>query len=134
MGLRLSTGARNAAADAIVDLLDVGGAGTIEVRTGSQPTDPGTAATGTVLATFTLPATAFGSSSTGTVTLNTVASVTASATGTAGWFRMKNNAGTGVLDGTIGTSGAELNLSSVSITSGGTVSIASGSLTMPVGT
>jgi hypothetical protein len=46
---------------------------------------------------------------------------------------MKNNAGTGVIDGDVGTSGAVLNLSSTSIVSGGTVSITGGSLTMPVG-
>jgi hypothetical protein len=133
MGLRLSTGARNAAGDAITALLNAGGAGTIEVRTGAQPTDPGTAVTGTLLATFTLSATAFAAFASGTGNLNTVASVTAVATGTAGWFRMKNNAGTGVLDGDVGTSGAVLNLSSTSIVSGGTVSITGGSLTMPVG-
>jgi hypothetical protein len=105
MGLRLSTGARNAAGDAITALLNAGGAGTIEVRTGAQPTDPGTAVTGTLLATFTLSATAFAAFASGTGNLNTVASVTAAATGTAGWFRMKNNAGTGVIDGDVGTSG-----------------------------
>lgn len=133
MGLRLSLGARNAAGDAITALLNAGGAGSIEVRTGTQPTDPGTAATGTVLATFALPATAFAAFSSGSGSLNTVASVVASATGTAGWFRMKNNAGTGVMDGTVGTTGAELNLSTTSIVSGGNVSITSGSLSMPVG-
>jgi hypothetical protein len=133
MGLRLSPAARNAAGDAITALLNAGGAGTIDIRTGAQPTDPATAATGTVLATFTLPATAFAAFTSGTGNLNTVASVTASATGTAGWFRMKNNAGTGVIDGTVGTSGAELNLSTTSITAGGSVSITSGSLSMPVG-
>jgi hypothetical protein len=134
MGLRLSPAARNAAGDAITALLNAGGAGTIDIRTGAQPTDPATAATGTVLATFTLPATAFAAFTSGTGNLNTVAAVTASATGTAGWFRMKNNAGTGVIDGTVGTSGAELNLTTTSIQSGGNVSITGGSLSMPVGT
>lgn len=133
MGLRLSPAARNAAGDAITALLNAGGAGTIDIRTGAQPTDPAAAATGTVLATFTLPATAFAAFVSGTGSLNTVAAVPASATGTAGWFRMKNNAGTGVIDGTVGTTGAELNLSTTSITAGGSVSITGGSLSMPVG-
>jgi hypothetical protein len=81
MGLRLSTGARNAAGDAITALLNAGGAGTIEVRTGAQPTDPGTAVTGTLLATFTLSATAFAAFASGTGNLNTVASVTAAPPG-----------------------------------------------------
>lgn len=133
MGLRLSTAARNAAGDAITALLNAGGAGTVEVRTGSQPTDPNTAVSGTLLVTFTLSSTAFAAFASGSGSLNTVASATAAATGTAGWFRMKNNAGTGVIDGTVGTSGAELNLNTTSIVSGGSVSITSGSLTMPVG-
>lgn len=51
MATRISTSARNAAADAVVDLLDAGsGAGYIEIRTGSQPATPNTAATGTTVA------------------------------------------------------------------------------------
>jgi hypothetical protein len=133
MGLRLSPGARNAALDAITALLNAGGAGTLDIRTGAQPTDPATAATGTLLATLTLSATAFAAASSQSSALNAVTSATAAATGTAGWFRLKNNAGTGIIDGTVGTSGAELNLSSTSIVSGGTVSITSGSITLPVG-
>jgi hypothetical protein len=133
MGLRLSPGARNAALDAITALLNAGGAGTLEIRTGTQPTDPATAATGTLLATLALSATAFAAASGQSSSLNTVTSATAAATGTAGWFRLKNNAGTGVIDGTVGTSGAELNLTSVSIVSGGSVSVTSGSISLPVG-
>lgn len=131
--LKISTAARNAAADAIADLCDVGGAGTLEIRTGSQPANPGTAASGTLLATFTLDNPAFGAASTGVVTLDPPTSVSAAATGTAGYFRIKNNAGTAIIDGDCGTSGASLNLNTTSITSGGTVSITSGTLTMPEG-
>lgn len=133
MGLRLSPAARNAALDAITALLNAGGAGTLEIRSGAQPADPATAATGTLLATLTLSATAFAAASSQSAALNAVTSATAAATGTAGWFRLKTNGGTGVVDGTVGTSGAELNLSSTSIVSGGTVSITSGSITLPVG-
>lgn len=45
MATRIATSARNAAADAVVDLLDAGaGAGHIEIRTGAQPATPNTAA------------------------------------------------------------------------------------------
>lgn len=131
--LKISTTARNTACDGIVDLCDAGGAGTLEIRTGSQPANPGTAASGTLLATFTLPNPAFGAASTGVATLNAVTSVTAAATGTAGYFRIKNNAGTAIMDGDCGTSGATLNLNTTSITSGGNVSITSGTITMPEG-
>lgn len=132
MATRISTAARNAACNGVVDLLDAGtGAGTIKIYTGTQPTDPQTAATGTLLATFTLANPAFGNAATGAATLNTVASVTAAATGTAGWFRAADGSGNAVHDGAVGTSGSELNLNSTTITSGGTVSITSGTVTMP---
>ncbi|BCJ64144.1 hypothetical protein [Polymorphospora rubra] len=61
MPTRISTAARNAAADGIVDLVDGGsGPGVIRVYTGSQPAGPGSAPTGTLLAQFTLSDPAFG--------------------------------------------------------------------------
>lgn len=132
MPFTISTAARNAVADTLVDLLDAGaGAGTIKIYTGSQPAGPGTAPTGTLLATFTLSDPAFGSASTGVATLGSVSSVSAVATGTAGWFRAADSDGTAVFDGTVGTSGAQLNLNTTSIVSGGTVSITSGTVTAP---
>jgi hypothetical protein len=116
--------------DAVVDRLDGGSAGTIKVYSGSRPASPDDAATGTLLATFTLSNPAFGSASAKSAALNTVTSVTAAATGTAGYFRAANSAGTAMFDGTVGTSGAELNLNTVSITSGGTVSITSGTVSV----
>lgn len=131
MALSISTAARNAAVDALTALLNAGGAGSITIYTGAKPADPATAASGTVLATLTLPNPAFGASASGTANLGNVASVTATATGTAGWFRAKSGAGTAVLDGTVGANGADLNLNSTAITSGGTVSITSGTITLP---
>jgi len=62
----------------------------------------------------------------------------AGATGTASYFRLVVNTDTGVLStteirlqGTIGTSGADLNMSSVSIVSGATQTIDTFDLTMP---
>lgn len=131
MALSISTTARNAAVDGVVDLLDVGGAGTVEIRTGAKPAAPGDAATGTLLATLTLSAPAFGSAVTGTANLNAVATVNAVATGDAGWFRAKSGAGTAIFDGTVGTGGAELNLNSVSLIAGGAVTVTSGTFTAP---
>lgn len=131
MALTVSAGAGNAALDALVDSLDGGAPGTIKVYTGSRPASPDDAATGTLLATFTLSNPAFGAAASKSATLNSVASVTAAATGTAGYFRAANSAGTAKFDGTVGTSGAELNLNTTSITSGGTVAITSGTVTIP---
>lgn len=133
MATRIAVSAQNAACDGIVDLLDAGsGAGTIKVYSGSQPATPGTAPTGTLLATFTCADPAFGAASTGVATLaGTPLSTTGAATGTAGWFRAADSAGNAVFDGSVGTSGAQLNLNSLSITTGGTVQITSGTATIP---
>lgn len=126
MATRISTGARDAAAAAIGALLN---GGTVELRTGSQPATPGTAATGTLLATLSLSATAFGSPSTGTITANAITQdASADASGTAGWFRGLSSGGTAVIDGAVGT---EMTLNNTSIVAGGTVSVSSWTITMP---
>ena len=132
MALTVSTAAGNAQLDATLGLLDAGAAaGTIEVRTGSRPASPDSAATGTLLVSFTLSDPAFAAAASKSASLNTVASATAVATGTAGYFRALDSNGVAVADGTVGTSGADLNLNTTSITSGGSVSITSGTVTVP---
>lgn len=135
MPLRLSAAARNAAATAIAALADAGsGPGVVEIRTGSQPASPADAATGTLLVTVPLAAPAFGSVSGGTVALAGVPlSATASGSGTAGWFRIKDSSGVAVVDGTVSATsgGGDLELSTTSITTGLTVEITAGSVTMP---
>lgn len=135
MATRIPTAARNAACDAVVDLADAGaGAATIEIRTGSQPANANDAATGTLLATLTCADPAFGSASTGVATLAGVPlSTSGVAAGTAGWFRMKDSTGATVMDGSVGTSGAELNLNTTTISVGVTVQVTSGAVTMPAG-
>ena len=135
MAFRLPTAVRNATCDAIVDALDAGaGAATIEVRTGSQPASANDAATGTVLCTFTLADPAFGAASTGVATMaSTPRSTTGSAAGTAGWFRAKDSTGATVFDGDVGTSGAVLNLNTLTISVGVSVEIVSGTVTVPAG-
>ncbi len=70
---KISTAARNAACDALVDRIDGGtGAGTIPIRTGPPPTNVADASSGTLLGTCTFSATAFGASSSGTATANSI--------------------------------------------------------------
>lgn len=136
MAIRLPTASRNAAADAVVDRTDSGGAGSIEIRTGSQPASANDAATGTLLVAIPLAATAFGSASNGTASLAGVPlSGTAVADGTAGWFRMLNGSGQTVLDGSVSTpgGGGDLQLATTTITTGLTVTITTGTVTMPAG-
>jgi hypothetical protein len=131
MSFRLSTGLRN-------KVLDGGAAGgfkgalnlgKIAILTGSQPTSPDNPATGTLLGTVTV-----NDGGTGLTFDASVAGVLSKAVaeawkfhgladGTAGWFRfyeagdtITNTSTTAArLDGSIGTSGAELNLANLSI-------------------
>jgi hypothetical protein len=135
---RLSTTARNAMADAVADLMDAGsGAGTIDVRTGTQPASAQDAASGTLLATFTAADPAFGAASTGVCTLDAtpVLETTGLAAGTAGWFRAKDSTGATVFDGAVTATGGggQLELSTTTVSIGLTVQITSGTLTAPAG-
>jgi hypothetical protein len=123
---------------AAVAVLNSGG--TLQILTGSQPADANQALTGTLLATLTFSSTAFGtptaSGSTGsrvvTATANAISSATAAASGTAGYFALVKADGVTVAAmGSVGTSGADLNLNSLSITSGATVSCSSFTVTQP---
>lgn len=140
MGVRLSNAVRSAMTDAAVDLIDGGdAAGTLKIYTGSQPTNPDTTATGTLLATFTLDATAFGDAASGVATLaSTPLSTTGAADGTAGWFRVESGGSGGagaVFDGTVTASegGGTIELNTTTISTGVNVEITSGTFTMPVG-
>ena len=135
MADRISVAAANAACDSVVDLLDAdASAAYIEIRTGAQPATVATAASGTLLATLTCSATAFGAATGGVATAAAITSDTdAAATGTAGWFRAYDGAGLAVIDGDVGTSGSSMNLNTTSITIGGTVAITSWTVTMPTG-
>lgn len=97
--------------------------GTLEIRTGSAP-GAGNAATGTVLATITLPADAFAAASGGTKAKSgTWQDASADATGTAGHWRMTG--GSNIVEGTVTATGGggDMELDSTSITSGQTVTI-----------
>lgn len=132
---RISAAARNAAADAIVDLVDGGsGAGYIEIRTGSQPATPATGDAGTLLATCPMSDPAFGSASGGVATAASITSDTnADASGDAGHFRVKDSNGTVIFQGTCGESGDTPNMvfDEKTIVAGGTVAITSLTLTVP---
>ena len=134
MAITISTAAASAMADAITALVDAGsGAGTIKVYTGAKPATPATAASGTLLATFTLadPSSAAAVAGVATWDFDPDISATVAADGTAGWFRVADSNGNAVFDGTVGTSGADMNFSSVAWVTGGTVQITTGTVTHP---
>lgn len=135
--LHLANATRNAACDAVVDLIDSGSAaGTIVVYTDPQPATANDAvpAGATLLATLTFSDPAFGPASSGVATASAVtADSAADATGTATWARIKASDGSVVMDCDVGVSGSTLVLNTVSIEAGATVSITAGSITMPSG-
>lgn len=130
MALREHTDTRNAKTDAAVARLN---GGSLKIYTGSQPAAATDAATGTLLATVALANPAFGASANGTATATDPASVNASASGTAGWFRAVTSGGATVFDGSVTASGAggDMTLSSTALTSGAAVDITSFTYTQP---
>ncbi len=122
---KLSNVGANAAADAVVDLLDNG---YLRIYDGTQPADADTAITSQVLlAELRFNATAYGAAALGVAIANAFTSdPSANNTGTATWFRALKSDGTTVMfDGSVGTSGANLNLNSVAISAGAAVSVSS---------
>lgn len=112
-----------AAINALTALLN---SGYLEIYTGTQPAE-NASLTGTKLAKLTFASTAFGSATATagvvTATAGAIGSATALATGTAGYFAlMKSDDTTVVMTGSVGTTSADLNLSSLSVTSGVNVS------------
>lgn len=108
---------------------DIGTSCQIILYTGSPPANVAAAVTGTLLVQFAGNATAFGSAASGVLTANAIANATASGTGTAGYFRINTSGGTAVVQGTCGTSGADMILTNTSIASGQTCSISSITIT-----
>jgi UDP-N-acetylmuramyl tripeptide synthase len=108
--------------------------GFIKIYTGAQPA-LNAAVSGTLLVTMTFGATAFAAASASagvsSMSANAITSGTAGNTGTAGYFALLKSDGTTVIaTGSVGTSGADLNLSSLSISSSANVACSSFVITM----
>lgn len=125
--------------NAMTDLVTaIGSTGYLMIVTGSQPANVATADSGTVLAALPLSSTA-GTVSSGVLTFNAITSENATATGTAGHFLICTTSSTAnclaassttrIIQGSVGTSGSDLNFSSTSFTSGETISVSSFTIT-----
>ena len=122
----LLTSARDVACDAIVDLLDNGGAGQLELISSAGPT---------TLAVLPLSNPAFGASSTGVATANAITDETSAVnTGTTDAYYLKAGTGDVVLSGDVGTGSQDIVLNTTSITIGDSISITSLTITVPAGT
>lgn len=140
MAIRLSTGTRNFILDSGLNtLFDTDGA--INIYSGTIPADADAdVGAGTLLATLTFNANWIGAAAAGVMTLAAIVSDTnVDASGTAAWFRMHDvsEGPTGSsstkkrIDGTVGTSGADLNFNTVTFVAGGTAAISSFTITLP---
>lgn len=121
MAVTHSTAARNAATDAVTAL--IGASGKLAFRTSGTVGSPGT-----VVATLSLSATAFGASSSGTATANSITSDT-NATGNASAVAtatLQTSGGTVVIHCAVGSSGSDINMSNgLTVAAGDTVSCSS---------
>ncbi len=118
---------RNAALDAF----DTLNSGKLRIYDSTQPTDADTALGAQVLlADLALNATAFAAASAGSKAANSITDdSSADATGTAAWGSLLTSGNVRKLDYSVGTSGANLNMNSVAISSGATVSVTSFTIT-----
>jgi hypothetical protein len=123
----------NAEADALARLLDNG---YLRIYSGSQPATADTALGAQVLlAELRFNATSAPAASAGVLTFNAITSDTAAdATGTAAFYRALKSDGTSVvMDGSVGTSSADLVLNSTAIQSGAQVDVTSFAVTVSKG-
>jgi hypothetical protein len=129
MALQLSTTVRNARLDTIESTIGV--SAIMKIRTGAAPADCGTADSGTVLATITLPSDWMNAASSGSKTkLGTWQDASADNSGTAGHFRIYDSGGTTChIQGTVGLGSGDLSLDNTSIASGQVVTISTFTLT-----
>lgn len=110
------TAVRNSLANLVVDLIDAGAAaGYLEIDTSGD----------VEVATLTFSDPAFGNASSGTATANAITSDTNATGGTAAKAFAADSDDTPVFLCAVGTSGSDINLSSVAIGAGDTVSISS---------
>lgn len=113
---------------------DVLNAGKLKIYDSTQPTNADTALGAQVLlADLALNATAFAASSSASKAANAITQdSSANATGTASWGTLTTGADVRKLDYEVGTSGANLNLNSVAISSGAAVSVTAFTVTQAV--
>lgn len=124
--ITLTSGARNAACNGVVDLIDAGSGdanGDLIIRTSGD----------VEVATLAMTNPAFGAASTGVATAAAISDDSSATGGTAANFIFQDRDNAEVLEGsvTVTSGGGDLELSSVSIGATDTVSISSFTVTMP---
>ena len=128
MAFSLTAARKNAMLDTFTSGIGASAIIRIYDNTGGVPANADAALGSQVLlGTLTMSATPFPAAAAGTMTANAITQdSSADATGTAAFFRILNSGGSTVMaQGTVGTSGADLNLNTTSIVAGGPISITS---------
>lgn len=131
--LKLSNASVNAEADALSVLADNG---YLRIYDGTQPATADTAISSQVLlAELRFNADAAPSAVDGVLTFNAITQdSSANNTGTASWFRaLKSDGSTVLFDGSVGTTGSDMNIATVSIVAGATVGVTSFAYTVSKG-
>lgn len=122
MALAYVTTLRNSMLDTITSA--IGGSGLLRIYDGTRPATGGSATT--LLAELALSATSAPGAASGVLTFNSITQdASANASGTATWFRLTTSGGTAVVDGNVGTSGSDLNMTTTTIVAGQPVSVTS---------
>lgn len=124
MGITLPTASRNAIADALVDLCDQGSAdatGDLVIMASNDDE----------VATLALSAASFGAAANGVATAASISDDTNATGGTAALHKFQDRDNTEVWRGLVGTSGSDLNLSSLTIGAGDTLSVSAYTVTAP---
>lgn len=130
MTISMTTAARNARADSITTT--AGNAALLRFYDGTPPASANAALSGnTLLAELTAGSPFAPAASGGVLTANSITQdSSANATGTASFFRLyKSDGTTVVMQGTVGTSGADMIVNTTSFVSGGPVACTSFALT-----
>lgn len=132
MAVRISSTTADTQGDATATLFN---SGYLRIYDGARPATSDTAVGAqTLLAELTFAATAMTTTVNGVLTAAAITSdSSANAAGTATWYRcFRSDGTTAICDGTVGTSGADLNLNSTAISDGAEVAVTSFVHTIPV--
>lgn len=122
--LQYSVTVNNAKLDAIETA--IGTAPQLRFYTGTQPANCAAAATGSLLATLTLPSDWLAAASAAAKAKAGSWTGTASGTGTAGYYRIYDSTGTTCHEqGTVGLSASDMNIDNTSIATGQTITVTS---------
>jgi hypothetical protein len=127
MAFRQNINLRNVIADAI-DVEFSGG--TLNIYTGTQPASAGTAATGTLLASITLPSPAFGIAASGAIAKSGTWTDTVDVSGTAGYGRFVSAVSDRRFDVAVV---AEITFDNAALVAGGTVTVTACTITIASG-